>query len=174
MGGGERQGRRVKAAPNKQKTKVGASSVKAKCDTSVQSLVRVGRSTNLGRVGACLTGHVGDDVEVVGGVDDRFVDDTASRASCGSGWPRREKMPKVASTPSTRSLAVARNACNTSKANSLSLSQSLTRSASKLRQSYTKSFEKPRKGTRVFIPPVRKLTLKGESRFGKRKPDSQS
>ena len=58
-------------------------------------------ATNLGRAGgASLLGHVGDDVEVVDVVDDRFADDTESRSSCGSGWPRREKRPKAASTPS--------------------------------------------------------------------------
>lgn len=57
-------------------------------------------STNSGRADACLVGHVDDDVEVVDD-DDHFADDTASRSSDESGWPRREKRPKAASTPST-------------------------------------------------------------------------
>ena len=58
-------------------------------------------STNSGRADACLVGHVDDDVEVVDDDDDHFADDTASRSSDESGWPRREKRPKAASTPST-------------------------------------------------------------------------
>ena len=57
-------------------------------------------STSLGRAGAYLVGGVDDDVEVVGD-DDHFVDDTASRSNDELGWPRREKRPKAASTPST-------------------------------------------------------------------------